>query len=133
MSMFKVDKDTGELVREGNSFVRVDGTEEILQHNRIRLRMFRGECEFNLVLGMRYIGQASISEKGVPNERIESEFVDAILGTPGMVEVDRNLTVSAPDANRRATVTYTGTASIIDANERIPLHDTFTLETTQRT
>ena len=57
MSQFKLDADTGDLVRENGSFVRVTGAEEIAQHVRVKLRLIRGECFMDRTLGIRYFSE----------------------------------------------------------------------------
>lgn len=125
MTQLRTDPSTGELLRTGGSFQRVDGAEEVAQHVRTRQRLFRGECPFNLSLGMRFVGL--ILAKGVAPERVEGEFIESALGTPGVVAIE-DLTLTVSD-DRAATVTYSGTIDLGDARRRIPLHDRFTVQT----
>lgn len=124
MSQLQVNASTGELVRSGGSFQRVDGAEEIAQHVRIGHRLIRGEIPTNLQLGMRFVG--FMLGKGIPPARIEGEFIDDALAKPGVVSIDE-ISIDVGD-DRVATVTYDATISVADARRRIPLHDTFTLE-----
>lgn len=125
MSQLRTDPSTGELVRSGGAFGRVTGGEEIAQHVRTRTRLFRGECPFNLSLGMRYVGV--ILGKGTPPERVEGEFVEVAIGTPGVVSVD-DLVLDTEASTRHASVDWRGTYSLGDLARRIPLHDRFTVE-----
>lgn len=118
--MFQTNATTGDLVRTSGSFVRVDGEQEIAQHVRTRLRLFRGECPFNLSLGMRYVGV--ILGKGTPPERIEGEIIETVIGTPGVVSVD-NIKLDTVTSDRQLSVEYDATIDVDDARRRIPLHD----------
>lgn len=124
MSQMRVDASTGDLVREGGSFVRVTGLEEVAQHVRVRLRLFAGEVITNLTLGTRYFGL--IFEPGTPPERVEGEITSVIIGTPGVVSVD-DIDLEVDNETRRGTVDWDGTASLDDARARIPLHDKFSV------
>jgi hypothetical protein len=123
VTQLRTHPDTGELVRSAGSFDRIGGADEIAQHVRTRMRLFRGEVPTNLALGMRYVGV--VLGKGVPPERVEGEFVEMALGTPGVVQVDR-MDLQTDDA-RHAVVDFEGTIDLGDARRRIPLHDTFTI------
>lgn len=124
MTMLQIDPVTSELLRESGSFVRVGGAEEIVQHVRIRFRLFRGECFLDALRGMRYRGL--ILEKGTPASRVEGEFTDTALGTPGVVGVSR-CDVEVDRATRHGSVAVDMLGSIDDARERIPLHDVITV------
>lgn len=129
MSQWKVDPETGARVRENGSFVRVEGEEEIAQHGRIRLRLFRGETPLNLDLGMDYVGL--ILAKGTPEQLIEGEYRSQLLETPGFVEVTR-LDLDQTDvqrATREGEIDFDALISVDDLSERIPLHDQFTVPT----
>lgn len=127
MTMFAVDADTGDRVREGGAFTRVTGETEIAQHVRVRLRLFRNEIPLNLRLGMDYFGLVLV--KGTSLEEIEGEFRSQILDTPGMVSVDQ-LTFDQTDAQvaeRELDIDFNGTISVDDLAARIPVHDRFTI------
>lgn len=124
MSQFQIDPDTGEIVRSGGKMARVSGVQEVAQHLRVRLRLFAGEVPTNLALGMRYVGV--ILGKGVPPERIEGEFFDMAIGTPGIVSVDR-IDLDTEASDRSAVVEFSGTISLPDLRTRIPFHDRFSV------
>lgn len=125
MSVFAVDE-SGELVREGGAYVRIDGVEEILQGVRTRMRLIRGEVLLDVLAGARYVGLALA--KGTPLQRIEAEVAEQALLVPGVVSVDRVL-VTPDYANRHAVVEIDMTASIADLRRRVPVSDRFTLRT----
>jgi len=127
VSQFKVDAITGDLVRENGSFVRVTGREEIAQHSRVRLRLFRFEVPFNLALGLNYVG--IVLAKGTPVGDIEGEFRVQLLDTPGIVEVDRiNLSQTALQRQRReGVIDFVAKTDEDDLAARTPLHDRITI------
>ena len=91
MSQFKLDADTGDLVRENGSFVRVTGAEEIAQHVRVKLRLIRGECFMDRTLGIRYFSEeqadGAVFAKGTSLDDIGGEFRFAALDTPGVTAI----------------------------------------------
>jgi hypothetical protein len=120
VTQFACDPATGELLRENGSFVRIGGTAEILQHVTVRFRLFRGECFLDVLKGMRFRGL--ILEKGTPPSRVEGEFTDTALGTPGVVGVSR-CDVEVDRSTRHGSVAIDMLGSIDDARQRIPIHD----------
>lgn len=129
MSQFQLDPVTGARVRVAGAFVRIDGAEEIAQHGRVRLRLFRGETPLNLDLGMDYVD--GVFPKGTSEQAIEGEFRSQLLETPGFVEVDRIefVQTDAQRAAREGGIDFDATISTDDLGERIPLHDQFTIPT----
>lgn len=124
MSQMQINVGTRDLVREGGTFVRTSGVNEIRQHVALRLGLFRGECPLAAQRGMRFIGL--IYEKGTPPQLIENECAETILGTPGVATL-ADIEVTAPNALRHASVTWSGFTSIDDYNRRAPVHDTVAL------
>lgn len=131
MSQFRVDPSTGDLVRVNGSLQRVTGAEEIVQHVRVRMRLFLGECVFRQDLGMFYIG--GILEKGFTAEEIAGEYRSAALETPGVVTVDE-VTLEQTDeqrANRVGVIRWSGSYSETNLAERLPIYDTLTVDTSE--
>lgn len=124
MSVWKVDVDTGDRVRENGRFVRIEGLDEIVQGVRIRLRLKRGEVFLAVLAGPRYTGL--IFEKGTPTSRIEGELADEILKVPGIVSVER-VTATADYAARTAEVVVECTADLADQRARVRIDDRFSL------
>lgn len=127
MSMFETDPASGDLVRSGGKFRRIQGANEIAQWVRTRARLFRGECFLRTDLGVLYIG--GILEKGFSTAEIVGEYRSITIETPGIVSVG-DVQIDQTDeqrANRDASLSYTAQYSLADLSERGPLQDTFTV------
>lgn len=122
--MIAVHADTGEILFEGGDMAQVEGAESIVQHVRIRCRLFRGEVFLDQTKGMRYIGL--ILEKHTPPSRIEGEFAETIAGTPGVVLV-ADVDVDVNRETRHGTITADGALEVADQLERMPFHERFTI------
>lgn len=131
-----MDAATGDLVRTGGSFRRLEaGPEEIAQYVRVRSRLFRGECFLRTDLGVEYLG--GILAKGFTSEEIVGEYRSIVLETPGISAVGnpndpanpgvRLEQTEAEKVARVARVSYTATYSVENLAERGPLQDTFTV------
>lgn len=83
---FKVDSDTGELAIENNSFVLVEGPEEIEQLLTQRLNTFLGEWFLDKSIGIPYFQE--ILKKNPNPSDIEAIFVDKITKTTGLKELN---------------------------------------------
>lgn len=124
MSQFRIDPDTGDLARSAGSFERVEGLEEIRQHIRLRLLLYRGECPLNTSLGMAYFSPG-ILDKGVTTDQREAAFREAIEQTPGVDRVE-DVTVSIDNSTRVLTVEFLAFVSIANRRETLALHDKIT-------
>ena len=122
MSALAIDSVNFEIVRDARgSLTRISSSEEIRQWVQTRLLLFQGEMPLVSQDGTRYIG--FILEKGTPESLITAHIRDRIVGTPGVVSVDR-LDLAGPDADRAITVSYDATIQDSDLNERRTLSDT---------
>lgn len=124
MSQLQIHSGTRDLVRDGDTFVRVTGQSEIRQHVAVRLGLFVGECFLAATRGMRFVGM--IFEKGTSPQLIENEIAAAILGTPGVLAI-ADIAIDGPDSLRHASVTWSGYMSADDLTRRAPIHDTIAL------
>jgi len=97
----------GDLAR-GSSFLRVSGAPEIAQGVDTRLQKLAGEDPWNISDGTKWL--ELVLRKGVPEALIIGELTRRILSQPGMLTVDE-IDLEALD-DRRATVTWSGTASV---------------------
>lgn len=83
---FQLDN-TGDLALSGGDLVVThETTDEIAQHVRVRLRMFKGEWFLNLDEGTPYYDE--ILEKGVDDGRVGNIIKQVILGTPGVAALN---------------------------------------------
>jgi hypothetical protein len=126
VSVFATDPDTGELVRSGGSFTRIEGAEEMAQGVRIRWRLIRGEVFLDVLAGPQYVGLALA--KGTPPQRIEAELVEQALAVPGIVSVDE-IDVQPDYTTRTAVVTCSITGQLADQRTRVRIDDRITLRT----
>lgn len=121
MSRFKLDPTTHLLVREGGSFVRISGAEEIRQNVEVRLRLFRGEAWLNILLGVPYFEQVLI--KGADAAALESVFREAILGADGIVSIT-SLRLTFDPAARVLTVDYKALGTLDELADDLVVEDT---------
>lgn len=126
MSQLQIDESTGELVRTNGQLVRVSGEDEVLQHVRIRLRLFREEVPLNLSLGMQYVG--IIFKAGSTESAIEGEFRSQILETPGVSSIT-DLDMDLDAATRVLSVDWSGTIDVAELRDQLPVADAFTVAT----
>lgn len=81
-----LDPATGDLALDLAGDLRtVDGAEAIRQHVEVRLTLVRGEWFLNEREGIPYFEEILV--KGVDLDRVKRIFTEAIIGTPGVVEV----------------------------------------------
>jgi uncharacterized membrane protein YeiH len=126
MSQLQTDPTTGDLALEGATLTLVDGEDEIAQHARVRLRLIRGEVPARQDLGMDFFGVLLI--KGASSSDIEGAVRDALLGTPGIVQVDEIEIGDIDPATRTLRVSFSALAQLSNLAERIPLHDAITVQ-----
>lgn len=120
MSQMLLDTASNDLVRVGGTFVRVSDLPEAVQHVDTRLRIFRGEVFLDIEIGIDFFEE--ILRKQINPAAVIGEFRDAILGTPGIVEIV-TLVINLDAANRRLEVEWSAFADLDDLNERILIHD----------
>lgn len=125
MSQIQVDAATGDLIIDGGSLVRVDGVDEIAQHIRVRLRLLRGEVPERQDLGMPIF---DLLIKGPTYDLLTQTIRDTIQGTPGVVSVESVDLGDLDAATRTLPVTFDATVSLGNLAQRIPLHDTITVQ-----
>ena len=75
----------GDLLLELNSLVLIDGKDYVEQKIRENLLTFLGEVFTDLSLGVPYFQE--IFQKGASLDQVEAIFKNAILNTPGVVEL----------------------------------------------
>jgi len=96
-----LDPETGDVVWFG-----ADGSttpEEVAQHIRVRLRMFKGEWFIDVDEGMPYFDE--ILEKGITDGRIAGIVSKVILGTPGVAALN-SLSLNRDNSTRTLNVTF---------------------------
>lgn len=126
MSLFRIDLETLELVREGGSFVRTaGGIDEVLQGCVLACRLRRGEVLLDQDAGVRF--DEIVFEKGSPQQLIEAEFADQLRLVPGVTRVvSVDYTAGSP-ITRDATIEINVEGSVAGLAEAIQLSDTVTL------
>lgn len=125
MSQLAVDPVTGGLLRVNGQLTRVEGTDEILQSIRIRLRLFAEEVPLNLSLGLQYT--EIIFARGSSEAMIEGEYRSQIEETPGVVEVG-DISLDLDAATRVLSVDWSGKISIDALRDTIPVADALTIK-----
>lgn len=94
--------DDGDLLIDGDGLHFSSGLQGVAQAVRIRLRLFAGEWFLNLDAGVPW--WEILGEK--PNDvLLRQRLIEAIRGTPGVVEV-LQLAIAWDGPRRRVTVTY---------------------------
>lgn len=85
MSSLKVDKDTNDLVVEGNTLVIVNGALETQQQLRADLQEFFGEWFLDTTRGVPYFEEVFVK---LPNpSRVDAIFKNFILKSAGVLEL----------------------------------------------
>ena len=101
MSVFQVDPQTGELIRDPQGFVRFGGVETIAQDITIYLRLFRGEIR--LQPPTEPGGAPSITRETPPIKNDEPLAVE-LRAFVGAVRGDAPFEVSGEDGRRALAV-----------------------------
>ena len=104
MTTLKLDEVTHDFIVAGGAFQDVSGEQEIRQNVAIRLLLFMGENPWDTELGMPYHDE--ILKKGIPPERLEFLFRDAIEGTVGVVAIVEGPTFPFNDATRTLSIEF---------------------------
>lgn len=120
MSQLTLDPISRDLQRVSGTFGRVTDGPEIVQHVDTRVLLIRGEAFLDTTLGVDYFGVVWI--KGINPALVSAEIRDAIVGTPGVVEI-LTFEFDANDSERILGIEWTGEGSLDNLDERIPLHD----------
>lgn len=85
------------------SSATVSGEDAIRQHLQVRLRLIKGECPWDLDLGVDYFG--TVLRKGATDSEIATELQRVILGTPGVASL-RSLDLARDKASRTLAVAF---------------------------
>ncbi len=105
----QIDETTRDLVLLNDELILLDGNAAIAQHLRIRLRFFLGEWFLDQRVGIPYF-QRLLGEK--PSEpAIRSIFRQAILGTPGILELT-DLVIDFNGTNRVLSIRFNATTTV---------------------
>lgn len=123
MSVFAVDADTGELVREGGALTRVEGADEMVQGVRVLWRLIRGEVFLRPGRGVDW---PNLLQEDVPQQRIEQQLVDEALQEPGVVSVDLGEMTSDPVTRQASIADVVLVGDLPDQRRRVQVSDTFT-------
>lgn len=99
---FKVDA-SGELAIENNSFVMIEGPEEIEQLSEQRLNTFLGEWFLDKSIGIPYF-QKILKKNPNPSD-IEAIFIDKITKTTGIKELN-SLSILMDPSTREMQIDY---------------------------
>jgi len=108
-----LDDTTWDLYLEDRDLAFVSGIDAIKQNLKQRLQTFKGENEFDTQAGMPYF--QDIFKKNPDPILIRSAFVNAIVGTPGVIELS-DIEFDLDQSTRELTVTFRAitTAGIVD-------------------
>lgn len=87
MADIKLDPMTHDVSIENYKLVLLEGVELIEQRLRQRLKFFRGEWYLDTSQGVPYFQE--ILRKGISRARVESALKQAIVTTPGVLELVR--------------------------------------------
>lgn len=119
MTQLKLDPVTHDLAVEAGGFANVSGEEEIRQHLRLRLHIFKGEVVYATDVGVPYIQE--VMRRGTPPERLSAIFREAILGTPGITQITEGPELELDPATRLLTLTFSAEtdAGLLDFSEPI--------------
>ncbi len=108
--------DFNDLVVEDGDLQIVQGKEAILQDVLQRLRVFLGEWFLDTTVGLPYFQEILV--KNPDQGKIDALFINQVLGTPGVVQLDswsfqvdltrRILTVAFKAQTTDGTVDYAG-------------------------
>ena len=123
MSVYAVDPDTGELIRDRFGYTRIGGLDAIAQDLRIYLRLRQGEIPTRTDLGIPW---GPILQAGVDESILGREVGAAVLTRPGIVQ--QSTSVEIDGTARSATVTYQATADLLDQRRRLALSEQVTVE-----
>jgi hypothetical protein len=126
VSQWKLDPVTGERVRVGGRFVRIEGADEILQNLRVRMRLIRGEVFLDTTAGPRYFDLVFV--KGTPKERIEGELASEAARATGITAINR-LELFPDYANRTAECEIEAEGSLEGLLAAVSISDRFELTT----
>lgn len=96
-----IDPATGDVMWFGQ-FEDIDA-DEVAQHIRMRLRMWRGEWFLNADEGVPYLDE--ILEKGIDDGSIGAILKAVILGAPGVATIN-SLSLKRDNAARTLNVTF---------------------------
>lgn len=123
MSVFRVDSNTGELVRTAGHFERIeDGREEMRQGVETRWRLIRGEVFLVPDAGVDWV---NMLQAGVPTQRIEQQMSEQALREPGVqvCEIDE---ITVDRATRVGSCNATLVGSLAEQRQRVRISDRFT-------
>ncbi len=121
MTQSLLDPVTHDLVREGGSFVRTTGAQEIAQGIKVRLLLFRGEAFLNTLLGVPYFSEILI--KGIDEASLQGIFREAILGAKGVTELE-TLTLTYDPVDRSLAVDFVAFGTLDALAERLKIDET---------
>ena len=82
---FALDKDTHDLLIEGNELLTVEDVDQIEQNTKIRLRFFSGEWFLNVVEGLPFYQTILVKNLNVPD--IDNIIKAKIIDTPEVAEL----------------------------------------------
>lgn len=99
---FKLD-DNNDLVIENNNLLLIDGADLVKQILKERLQTFLGEWFLDTDLGVPYF--QDILKKGVNLKTISNVFKNEILGTPGVIELEK-FNLDFTEGNRRLSLDF---------------------------
>lgn len=109
----------GDVLFQNGDLVLIDGRDAIRQDVIQRLRSFQGEWFLDTTWGVPYFQQIF-----VPNydqSKIDALFIDTILGTPGVTQLD-SYSFSIDRATRVLTISFRAetTSGTIQYNGPVP-------------
>ncbi len=80
-----LDKDTHDLLIEGNELLLVNDVDQIEQNLKIRLKFFSGEWFLDITQGLPFYDTILVKNPNVPN--IDNIIKAEIIDTPGVTEL----------------------------------------------
>ena len=103
------------VITDGEPQLVTDDDESIRQRLEVRLSINKGEWWLNTNFGTDYIPSILGSKNEVA---INAAFIDAIVGCPGVLQLNKPIQYDKDNANRLLTVTF---EAKLDSGEPITL------------
>ncbi len=100
--------DNNDIAIENNDIVFITSIDEVRQRLLENLNTFKGEWFLDLEMGIPYY--QDISKKNIDLNVIESVFKDAILDSPGVLEL-LDFSLDIDNSSRQLDVNFTARAS----------------------
>jgi hypothetical protein len=107
MSVFQIDEDTFDLLRDNGRFVRIDEVEEVAQRILIHFGTQRGEYFYIPAYGVPYLQEIISKNPTLSKGTISAIFVRELLNIPEVRSMLSPLGYSFDEATQTLTMTAT--------------------------